>query len=354
MTSPSDPELESAKERGWHELAEIDAALERGEIDEDGWHAAVLALVEPAYLAGQTPQSQSGKSGDARSWELGRRLILDAVDRDGTLLDIGCANGLLMESIAASSTDDGHALEPYGVDISAGLAHLARDRCPQWADRIWTANAATWRPPRRFDFVRTGLDYVPDRSRRPYVGHLLTFGAGRSTRDRRPQRGDRPRRPRRCGRVLGPSGRRPYDTAPPAPGPVLQGLLGRRLTGQIRMMTSSTATTTSAAAMARPSLNAGRGWCVRIARSTRAQRTIATSGDQAAERTRATARTSAGRAGPEIQRVQGDAAGEHRQRGAHPGQEGALVGEREARVGLLALRRRPSAVDVASSAPILP
>ena len=175
MSSDPDSELARAKERGWRELAEIDASLERGEIDEDGWHAAVLALVEPAYLAGETPQLQSGKSGDARSWEQGRRLILDAVDRDGTFLDIGCANGLLMESVAAWSAEDGRMLEPYGVDISARLAHLARDRCPQWADRIWTANAATWQPPQRFDFVRTGLDYVPDRSREPYVAHLLTF-----------------------------------------------------------------------------------------------------------------------------------------------------------------------------------
>src|SRR3954449_13247422 len=165
MSPSPDPELEGAKERGWRELAEIDAALERGEIDEDGWHAAILAIVEPAYLGAESPQMQSGHSGDALAWEFSRRLVMDAVDRAGTFLDIGCANGLLMESVARWGVEDGHPIEPFGVDISAALAQLARDRCPQWADRIWTAHAAVWRPPRPFSYVRTGLEYVPDRSR---------------------------------------------------------------------------------------------------------------------------------------------------------------------------------------------
>jgi SAM-dependent methyltransferase len=166
-------EVRDAIERGWRELHEIDAALDRGAIDEDGWHAAVLALIEPAYLEAATPQGQSGHGGDRVRWEQARRLVLDGVTGTGTFLDVGCANGLLMESVHAWAADDGHVLEPYGVEISAALADLARRRCPQWADRIWTANALGWRPPRQFDYVRTGLDYVPAARRPDLVRHLL-------------------------------------------------------------------------------------------------------------------------------------------------------------------------------------
>ena len=166
-------DLRDLIERGWRELADIDAALEGGEIDEDGWHAAVLSIIEPAYLAAPTPQGQSGHSGDPVRWEQARRLVLDAVDGHGTFLDVGCANGLLMQSVHEWAHQDGRALEPYGVEISAALADLARRRCPQWADRIWTANALGWQPARRFDYVRTGLDYVPAARRADLVRHLL-------------------------------------------------------------------------------------------------------------------------------------------------------------------------------------
>jgi SAM-dependent methyltransferase len=166
-------DLASAKERGWRELSSIDEALERGEIDEEEWHRRVLAIIEPAYLSADTPQAQSGSSRDATGWEQARRLILDAVDRDGSFLDIGCANGLLMESLAEWAGQDGRVLAPYGLEISAALADLARRRLPHWADRVWTGNASTFEAPRRFTYVRTGLDYVPGARRRAYVGRLL-------------------------------------------------------------------------------------------------------------------------------------------------------------------------------------
>ena len=165
-----DDEIRSARERGWRELDEIDRALERGEIDAAGWHARTTDLTEASYLSADTPQGQSGHSGDADRWEQARRLVLDACQRPGSFLDVGCANGLLMESVARWS--DG-AVEPYGVEISAGLADLARRRCPQWTGRIWTANAADWSPGRTFTYVRSGLDYVPAAHRAAYVAKLL-------------------------------------------------------------------------------------------------------------------------------------------------------------------------------------
>ncbi|MBA3782304.1 MAG: class I SAM-dependent methyltransferase [Nocardioides sp.] len=168
MAEPDD--LRTAKDRGWRSLDEIDDALARGEIDHEGWHRLTTAQIEAAYLDADTPQGGSGHSGDDQRWERARRLMLDAVTGPGTFLDIGCANGLLMESVAAWSDGD---LEPYGVDISVALAALARRRCPQWADRIWTANADGFDPGRRFTYVRTGLDYVPASRAPSYVARLL-------------------------------------------------------------------------------------------------------------------------------------------------------------------------------------
>jgi trans-aconitate methyltransferase len=68
---------------------------------------------------------------------------------------------LLMESVARWAHERGLVIEPFGLDISPRLAAQARLRLPQWGERIFTGNVITWEPPRRFDFVRTGLEYVP-------------------------------------------------------------------------------------------------------------------------------------------------------------------------------------------------
>jgi hypothetical protein len=59
------------------------------------------------------------------------------------------------------------------MDISPELAELTRKRLPLWTDHIFVGNAIDWEPPRRFDFVRTGLEYVPKRKRPNLIGRLL-------------------------------------------------------------------------------------------------------------------------------------------------------------------------------------
>ena len=166
-------ERELAKERGYDVLAPIDRAYELGEITQEEWHARVLAVIEPAYLGATSAEMGSGHGGTPAEWDASRRLVMEAVDRSGTFLDIGCANGLLMASVHRWSQERGLAVEPYGVEISARLAEVARERYPQWHDRIWAANADGWEPPQRFDLVRTGLEYVPAARQERFVRHLV-------------------------------------------------------------------------------------------------------------------------------------------------------------------------------------
>ena len=50
---------------------------------------------------------------------------------------------------------------------------MAGQRLPHWADRIAIGNAIDWTPERRFDLVRTGLEYVPRGLRPELLRHLF-------------------------------------------------------------------------------------------------------------------------------------------------------------------------------------
>jgi SAM-dependent methyltransferase len=132
------------------------------------WHP--VDVYEKHYLASDDPRRQSGFGGDEERWEAARRPIVEAIDRPGSFLDVGCANGYLLESLVRWSP---HPIEPYGLDWSARLVELARGRLPQWVNRFFVSDALAWEPPRRFDFVRTELVYAPDERRRELVERLL-------------------------------------------------------------------------------------------------------------------------------------------------------------------------------------
>jgi SAM-dependent methyltransferase len=142
---------------------------------DESYYADNLLMLERAYLAAATPEGGSGFGRDATAWRKVREAIVDGLTGNGTFLDIGCANGLLMESVMRWAAERGLAIEPYGFDFAPGLIDLARRRLPQWSDRLWVGNAIDWIPPGglRFDYVHTLLDCVPVVRRAQLVRHLL-------------------------------------------------------------------------------------------------------------------------------------------------------------------------------------
>lgn len=113
---------------------------------------------------------QSGKTGTAEDWEWSRSHVADAIDADGSFLDVGWASGYLMECLPRWTSFD---VEPYGLEIAPELAALARSRLPEWADRVFVGNALSWEAPHEFTYVRTGLGYVPPGRRQELLERLL-------------------------------------------------------------------------------------------------------------------------------------------------------------------------------------
>jgi hypothetical protein len=189
----------TAPDGTWARLAceKLDTALAAGELDESRWYAAVEEVIGDAYLSSDDPRRQSGKSGNEADWRWSRELILDALpapdssaaQRSRLVLDVGAANGYLIESLTRWGAEQGVALECHGLEISERLAALARRRLPEWADRIATGNVMEHEPVRRYDLVHTALDYVPVARRRQAIERLFErFLAPRGRVVLRPER----------------------------------------------------------------------------------------------------------------------------------------------------------------------
>lgn len=154
-----------------------DAAASYRNQTEADYYANNQRLLEPAYLRATTPQGGSGFGGSHESWRQRRQPIVEGINTDGTFCDLGCANGLLMESVRDWAGERGFDIEPYGVDISARLVERARERLPQWHDRLWVGNAVDWVPPdgRRFTFVHALFDFWPTKRRASAIRHVLSL-----------------------------------------------------------------------------------------------------------------------------------------------------------------------------------
>jgi SAM-dependent methyltransferase len=138
--------------------------------DRDTYFRVLREAVAEYYLADpQNPYQQSGRSSGVDRWEQTRRPFVQAIHRSGDFMDIGCANGLLLESLILWAGREGFALRPHGLDFVPGLVDLARQRFPNDRDNFEVANAFDWSPTRQYDFVRTNLEYVPEPDWIPFI-----------------------------------------------------------------------------------------------------------------------------------------------------------------------------------------
>lgn len=141
--------------------------------DPNDYFHRVRTTLEDAYTAHEEPWRQSGMSGPYERWEALRKPVAECVHKSGSFLDIGCANGYLLECLLRWTSERGLEVDPHGLDISEKLLAMAKTRLPGYAGQLYVGNAFTWDPPQRFDFVRTELVYVPDELEAGYVSRLL-------------------------------------------------------------------------------------------------------------------------------------------------------------------------------------
>lgn len=132
-----------------------------------------LEALETAYLAEDDPIRQSGFCGGPERWRAEREPILKAIETDGDLLDVGCANGYLLECLVNWAGERGIVLIPHGLDHGAQLIELAKQRFPQYESNFYVGNAWEWDPPRGFQYVYTLYDCVPPEFLGEYVERAL-------------------------------------------------------------------------------------------------------------------------------------------------------------------------------------
>jgi SAM-dependent methyltransferase len=137
--------------------------------------AAQARALEEAYLQSADPMMQSGFSGGRRRWVSERSPLIDAIHRDGDLLDVGCANGLLAEDAAAWARERGFEIVPHGIDLGERLIAVAHRRMPEHCQNFKAADAWTWKPERKSTFVYSLLDLSPREMWSDWLHRLSTW-----------------------------------------------------------------------------------------------------------------------------------------------------------------------------------
>jgi SAM-dependent methyltransferase len=137
------------------------------------WFSSLKKELEDNYLQYDEPWKQSGFSGPGERWVACRKPIADCIETSGSFLDIGCANGYLLECILKWTSVRDICIVPYGLDLSERLVELAKKRLPQYKQNIYVGNGLTWQNPFCFDYVRTEVVYVPEELQKQYIDRII-------------------------------------------------------------------------------------------------------------------------------------------------------------------------------------
>ena len=113
---------------------------------------------EADYL-GKDELMETGFDGTPKEWEHARKLIAEAIDHDGTLLDLGCANGKLAQDLQKWAKEKSFTLKVFGVDFSPKLVAKAQERFPQNPENFVVGDVNTYSPAQKMDYIRTEYVY---------------------------------------------------------------------------------------------------------------------------------------------------------------------------------------------------
>jgi SAM-dependent methyltransferase len=99
--------------------------------------------------------SVEGKMPKFEDWERQRKFIAEAINRDGTILDIGCGSGFLLKCLLEWSD---HRLIPYGIDNNPKRIELAKMLLPKYTnniveEKVESLDLVGKGLPKTFDFV---------------------------------------------------------------------------------------------------------------------------------------------------------------------------------------------------------
>ena len=152
----------------------VDAAVDNNKISLDEWYELNKIYFAKSNLSQDNPRAQLGYGGDEFDFLYSRLLIVEAINKNGTFCDFGCANGHLLEMVHKWADGVGFELQMFGVDISEELIEFAQKRLPGWRDNFFVGNAYHCKPPQKFDFfhMRT-LGFPKWEDKRAIFDHLV-------------------------------------------------------------------------------------------------------------------------------------------------------------------------------------